>query len=199
MSTAIHDVGETLINLLQTELSAFVPIPSQIVLISPATVNQSGARLTLFLYSVAPSAELRNEMEIPGNTIDDEPVSLPLNLHYLLTAFSPLPDPTSRSLDAQLLLGQAMRILFENGTLTGSMLRGNLPLDEELRLTLQPISIEDLTRIWSVIPETVLATSVAYLVTPVRLRSTMTRGGQRVVSSRTDTDHLVANPETQLS
>ena len=199
MSSAIRDVGETLINLLQTQLSGFVPIPDQIALTSPAEASQSGARLTLFLYSISPTPELRNELEIPGNTIDDEPVSLPLDLHYLLTAFSPPQDPTGRSLDSQLLLGQAMRVFFENGTLTGSVLRGNLPLDEELRVTLHPHTVEDLTRIWSVFPETVLTASVSYLVTPVRLRSTATRGGQRVVSRRTDADHLVPIPPERQS
>jgi hypothetical protein len=192
MSSAIRDVSETLITLLQTELSVIVPIPDQIALISPAEASANGVRLTLFLYLITPSSELRNELEIPGNTIDDEPVSQPLDLYYLMTAFSPPQDPTSRTLDAQLLLGQAMRVFFENGTLTGSVLRGNLPLDEELRLTLQPITNEDLTRIWSVFPETILTASVAYLVTPVRLRSTTTRGGQRVVSRQTEFDHIVS-------
>jgi hypothetical protein len=193
MSSAIQDVSETLINLLRTNLTAFVPaaVSNQIALISPAEASQNSARLTLFLYSISPTSELRNELEIPGNTIDDEPVSLPLDLYYLMTAFSPLQEPTSRSLDAQLLLGEAMRVFFENGILTGSVLQGSLPLDEELRLSLQPINIEDLTRIWSVFPETVLTASVSYLVTPVRLRSTRTRGGQRVVSRQADFDHIV--------
>jgi hypothetical protein len=94
-------------------------------------------------------------------------------------------------LDAQLLLGQAMRVFFDNGILTGSLLEGDLPRDEELRLSLQPITIEDLTRIWSVFPETALQPSVSYLVTPVRIRSNRTRGGAPVVSRRLDTDHAV--------
>lgn len=190
MSSAIRDVGETLINLLQTQLSAFVTGPTQIALVSPAEASPN-VRLSLYLYSITPTPELRNEMEIPGNTIDDEPVSLPLNLYYLLTTFSRLPDLTSRSLDAQLLMGQAMRVFFENGILTGSALRGRLPLDEELRVSLQPITVEDLTRVWSVFPDKALTASVSYLVTPVRLRSTATRGGQRVVARQADFDHVV--------
>jgi len=190
MSTAIRDVGETLIDLLRNDPIVTIP-DAQIALLSPAEANASGVRLTLFLYSIAPAGELRNEMEIPGNGPDDEPVSLPLNLFYLLTAFSPPQDPTNRSLDSQLLLGQAMRVFFDNGILTGSLLRGDLPRDEELRLTLQPITIEDLTRIWSVFPETALQPSVSYLVTPVRLRSNRTRGGARVVSRQIDEDHVV--------
>jgi len=193
MSSAIRDVGETLIELLRNDPIFTIP-PAQIALLSPAQANASGVRLSLFLYSIAPAAEFRNELEIPGNTPDDEAVSLPLNLFYLLTAFSPPQDPTNQSLDSQLLLGQAMRVFFDNGILTGSQLRGDLPRDEELRLTLQPITIEDLTRIWSVFPETSLQPSVSYLVTPARLRSRRTRGGARVVSRQIDSDHVVPIP-----
>ena len=193
MSSAIRDVGETLIELLRTDPIFTIP-PAQIALLSPAQANASGVRLTLFLYSIGPAAELRSELEIPGNTPGDEAVSLPLNLFYLLTAFSPPQDPTNQSLDSQLLLGQAMRVFFDNGILTGSQLRGDLPRDEELRLTLQPITIEDLTRIWSVFPETSLQPSVAYLVSPARLRSRRTRGGARIVSRQIDSDHVVPIP-----
>ena len=190
MSSAIRDVGETLIELLRNDPIVTIPA-AQIALLSPAEANANGVRLTLFLYSISPAAEYRNELEIPGNVLDDEPVSQPLNLYFLLTAFSPPQDPTIRSLDSQLLLGQAMRVFFDNGILTGSQLRGDLPRDEELRISLQPITIEDLTRVWSVFPETSLQFSVAYLVTPVRLRSNRTRGGAPVVSRQLDTDHVV--------
>jgi hypothetical protein len=193
MSSAIRDVSETLVELLRNDPIFTIP-PAQIALLSPAQANASGVRLSLFLYSIAPAAEFRNELEIPGNTSDDEAVSLPLNLYYLLTAFSPPQDPTNQTLDSHLLLGQAMRVFFDNGILTGSQLRGDLPRDEELRLTLQPITIEDLTRIWSVFPETSLQPSVSYLVTPARLRSRRTRGGARVVSRQTDSDHVVPIP-----
>jgi len=196
MSEGIRDVGETLVELLRTATVGPNPVvtipPGQIALVSPAEANASGVRLTLFLYSISPASEYRNELEIPGNTPDNEPVSLPLNLYYLLTAYSPPQDPTNRSLDSQLLLGQAMQVFFDNGILTGSQLRGDLPRDDELRLTLQPISIEDLTRVWSVFPETSLQPSVSYLVTPVRLRrSARTREGAEVVSRQVDSDHVV--------
>ena len=188
MSSAIRDVGETLITLLKNDPVITVP-DNEIALISPA--EPGTARLTLFLYSICPAFEYRNELEIPGNMIDDEPVSLPLNLYYLLTAFSPPQDPTDRSLASHLILGQAMRVFFDNGCLTGSLLKGALPRDEELRLSLQPMTVEDLTRIWSVFPDTPLQPSVSYLVTPVRVRSDRTRGGARVVSRRIDSDHVV--------
>jgi hypothetical protein len=193
MSSAIRDVGETLVALLRDKLGGIFADPEQIVLLSPAEAKIGGVRLTLFLYSIAPAVDLRNEFEIPGMRPDDEAVSEPLDLYYLLTAFAPPEgdDPTERTLDSHLLLGAAMREFFDNGTLTGSMLRGELPRDEELRLTLQPMTVEDLTRVWSVFPESVLHASVSYLVTPVRLRSTRTRGGSHVVERASDVDHVV--------
>ena len=193
MSSAIRDVGETLIELLRGAPQLATIPPDQIALLSPAEGNSLGVRLTLFLYSIAPASEIRNEIEIPGNPLDDEAVALPVSLYYLLTAFSPPQEPTQRNLESHLLLGQAMRVFFDNGILSGSVLRGDLQRDEEhaLRLSLQPITVEDLTRIWSVFPETALQPSVSYLVTPVRIRSDRTRGGARVVARQLDSDHVV--------
>ena len=199
MSSAIRDAGLTLIELLRDNLVADptdpthpIRFPNQIALLSPRDVSQTAdLRLTLFLYSISPSAELRNELEIPGNTAFHGEISEPLDLHFLLTAFSPLTDATDRTLDEHLLLGFAMRVFFDNGILAGSTLRGNLPRDEELRLTLQPMSIEDLTRIWSVFPDSVLHASASFLLTPVRLLSTRTLGGARVSSRRADVDQVV--------
>jgi len=200
MSSAIRDAGLTLIELLRDNLvadppTADRPISSrdQIALLSPRDVNQNtSVRLTLFLYSISPTVEMRNDLEIPGNQSPAGEVSEPLELYYLLTAFAPATqDPTDQTLDSQLLLGFAMRVFFDNGTLTGSILQGNLPRDDELRLTLQPMTVEDLTRIWSVFPESVLHASVSFLVTPVKLRSTRAVAGARVTSRRTDVDQVV--------
>ena len=200
MSSAIRDAGLTLIELLRDNLvadppTADRPISSrdQIALLSPRDVNQNtSVRLTLFLYSISPTVEMRNDLEIPGNQSPAGEVSEPLELYYLLTAFAPATqDPTDQTLDSQLLLGFAMRVFFDNGTLTGSVLQGNLPRDDELRLTLQPMTVEDLTRIWSVFPESVLHASVSFLVTPVKLRSTRAVAGARVTSRRTDVDQVV--------
>ena len=199
MSSAIRDAGLTLIELLRDSLVADPPTDDRpiasrdhIALLSPRDVNQNrDVRLTLFLYSITPSVELRNELEIPGNRNSDQPASEPLDLYYLLTAFAPATqDPTEQTLDAQLLLGFAMRVLFDNGILTGSVLKGNLPRDEELRLTLQPMTVEDLTRIWSVFPDSVLHASVSFVVSPVQLLSTRARGGHRVVARQSDVDRM---------
>lgn len=199
MSSAIRDVGETLLELLRSNLNLQ---PDEIALLSPAEAQQHGVRLTLFLYSIAPVAELRNDMEIPGMPGQGDVISQPLDLYYLLTSFTPAQGQSlsDRALDSHLVLGNAMRVFFQNGTLSGSILRGSLPRDEELRLSLQPITVEDLTRIWEVFPENVLQASASYLVTPVRLRAaTPTATAQRVVSRQTDVDHLVPTQPSGVS
>jgi len=200
MSSAIRDAGLTLIELLRNNLvanptTADRPIATreQIALLSPRDVNQnSDVRLMLFLYSIGPAVEMRNELEIPGSQVFNGEVSEPLDLYYLLTASAPVTtDPSDQTLDSQLLLGFAMRVFFDNGTLTGSVLQGDLPRDEELRLTLQPMTVEDLTRIWSVFPDSVLHASVSFLVTPVRLLARRPADAPPVTSRRTDVDQVV--------
>jgi hypothetical protein len=192
MSSAIRDVGETLVALLRDNLGDLVQAPEDdIVLLPPAEAKNGGVRLTLFLYSIAPAVEMRNELEIPSG---GEDLSEPLDLYYLLTAFAPQEgtNSTERTLESHRLLGAAMRVFFDNGALTGSVLRGELPRDEEIRLTLQPMTVEDLTRIWSVFPDSVLHASVSYLVTPVRLRSArVIVANSRVVDRRAEADHVV--------
>ena len=201
MSAAIRDAGLTLIELLRDSLVANPttdqrPLSSrdQIALLSPRDVNQtSNIRLTLFLYSIAPAVALRNDLEIPGSQAFSGELSEPLDLYYLLTAFgAQTQDPSDQTLDAQLLLGFAMRVFFDNGILAGSTLQGDFRPDEELRLTLQPMTVEDLTRIWSVFPDSVLRASVSFLLTPIRLRSTRVQGGARVTSRRADVDPVVS-------
>lgn len=197
----IHDVGLTLIELLRSELGGpgnLVPNPDHIALMSPVDAEAERIRLTLFLYSVTPTAELRNAELPPAHPGPSRRNPLPLDLYYLMTSFAPdtIQDPTDRTLEAHRLLGTAMQVMYDHGTLSGSLLRGDLALDERLRLTLQPITVEDLTRIWSVFPDNAYRASVSYLVTPARIESDRFIDGQRVVQTRTDVDRIV--PHSRL-
>jgi Pvc16 N-terminal domain len=200
MSAAVGDASETLIELLRAELDDLLTEPQlQIALVSPPEAVQAGnVRLSVFLYSMTPVAEMRNDPEISLSFTDTALPPLPLDLYYLLTAFPPPPaigTPTERALDAHRLLGAAMRVLHDNGTLTGSALRGALPRNEELRVTFQPITVEDLTRIWSVFPNTALQPSVSYLLTPVKLGSDRRTVSQRVVDRQVDFDLIARRPD----
>lgn len=198
---AIRDVGETLVRLLRSEIAGPGGLVDgdEIALASPADGLQQGIRLTLFLYSVTPSVALRNEAPRPVSPDREQRPPLPLDLYYLLTVYpreaaqDPL-GPDDGALDAHHLLGAAMQVFHDRGILSGSQLQGDLPPETELRLTLQPITVEDLTRLWSVFPDNPYRTSVSYLVTPVRIASRSELVTQRVVEKQTDADHVVPQP-----
>lgn len=191
----IRDVGETLVELLRSELQGLVG-GERIALASPVKAQSKGLRLTLFLYSLTPTAELRNAPPVREAPDRERRPPLPLDLYYMMTSVAPdtIQDPTDRSLEAHRLLGAAMRVLYDHGVLTGGVLQGVIPRDTELRLTLQPITVEDLTRIWSVFADEPYRPSVNYLVTPARIDSERTLAGQRVVARQLDADRMVPSP-----
>lgn len=134
----------------------------------PATSSKlDGPRLGLFLYRLEPAASLRNRERLlpparPGETARGE-AGLPLDLRFLLTAFGP-EDERAFAAEQLILLGGALRAIER-----GAMLTGELLPDQAARLTLDPLSGEELSRIWSLFPNTAFQTSVGLLVSPVWL------------------------------
>lgn len=188
----IGDVGDTLVQLLRDGITGLQN--DQIVLLSPADAEGNNRiRLTLFLYSVVEYPEMKNESPLVASATESRPAPLSLELYYLLTAYpGNANDPHTNTVEAHHVLGRAMQIFYDNGILTGSVLRGSLLHDEELRVTLNPITVEDLTRIWSVFPNTVFHPSASYLVTPARIDSERSLVTRRVTQKRAELDHIVA-------
>jgi hypothetical protein len=58
-----------------------------------------------------------------------------------------------------------------------------------LRITLNPITMEDMTRIWSVFPDTPYEISVTYLVTPVAIESENTLSTAPVLDQNLEQGH----------
>jgi len=167
----IRDVSKTLLDLLKTNLTGV-----SIDLLSPKTPGTN--RLTLFLYKVIENPYLKNEEHAAlttssaGKLIANRP-PLTVDLYYLLTAHAGNPPDL---IEAHTALSRAMRVFYDNGIIRGSLLRAQDPntglsADSVLRLTLNPITMEDMTRIWSVFPDTPYEISVTYLVTPVAIES----------------------------
>jgi hypothetical protein len=165
----IRDVSQTLLDLLRKNLPTIA-----IDLLSPK--HPGANRLTLFLYKVLETPDFKNAPPTPSTNVDGKLIEtrspLTVDLYYLLSAHS---GDTSL-LQAHTALSQAMRVFYDNSILRGSLLRSAQPsrgLTEAstLRLTLNPISMEDMTRIWSVFPDTPYEISVTYLVTPVAIES----------------------------
>lgn len=184
----IRDVSRTLLDLLKTNLPGVA-----IDLLSPK--HPGSNRLTLFLYKILENPDFKNAPHQAFTTTSDGKLieklkPLTVDLYYLLTAHS----GNSNLLEAHTALSRAMRVFYNNGILQGSLLRSDDPSkglteDAILRLTLNPISMEDMTRIWSVFPDTPYEISVTYLVTPVAIESTRQEDSAPVVDQLHEHGH----------
>jgi hypothetical protein len=127
---------------------------------------------------------------VTGSLVEQLP-PLTLDLYYLLTAH---PGQPPDLLEAHRALSRAMRVFYDHGILQGSLLRSGPPnlgltADSVLRVTLNPITMEDMTRIWSVFPDTPYELSVTYLVTPVPIESARTLSTAPVVDQIHEQGH----------
>lgn len=140
------------------------------------------AGVNLFLYQVAPNAAWRNA-DLPARRADGSLQRRPqaaLDLHYLLSFYGDEPK-----LEAQLLLGSVVRTLHTRSVLTRKMIQDTLadPLFgflaesnlaesvESIKFTPSPLSLEDLSKLWSVFFQTPYALSFAYQGTVVLIES----------------------------
>src|SRR6185436_15992607 len=112
--SAIAAVTETLRSLIAAEgiVADVTAMPPDLAL------NPGNRRVNLYLYHIGINAALRNQ-EFPwqgsgggGTQANPPPFLLPLQLHYLLTAFA---DDDIQSHEA---LGHAMRVLHDHAQLT---------------------------------------------------------------------------------
>lgn len=184
--SAIADVGQTLVELLRTEMSDLVG-RDEIALAAPSTVeNGTDARLTLYLYRLTETADLKNVRPRVVDETTVRPPPLALDLYYLLTAHPSAggADETERSEEQHTVLGRAMQVLHENRVVRGTALAGTLAdHDEEVRLTVEatdPPSLETMVSLWGTFPDQPFQPSVSYLVSPVRIE-TPDRSVSRVV------------------
>jgi hypothetical protein len=142
-----------------------------------ARKGSSSDQVNLFLYQTAIDAAWRNQdmpRQIKAGEIGQPP--LPLCLYYLVTAFGEGDDETK----AQQLLGQAMSVLHDHPLLgadeikqaTGTNVAGS-DLHEQIervRITPQPLSLEDLSKLWAAF-QTNYRLSAAYQASVVLIES----------------------------
>jgi len=182
--TVIADVGMTLIELLQDNMSDLIQ-PDSIILFSPGEIEQGDTpRLSLFLYQVMENEHLKNQemRQVNSNALKYPPLTL--DLFYMLTAYpsSQIQDRTERTLEEHRILGRAMRVFYDNAILRGSLLRGSLAgTDAELRIILTTMSMENLIQMWTSFEGQPYRTSAFYQVTPVPIDSTRQRDVDRVI------------------
>jgi hypothetical protein len=159
---ALLRVTEALRDRLQTVLDGG-GVPGTVFVGPLDDKDVGGAPLILFLYRIVPNASLRNrERRIPSVNVPQVDVfrnSLPLDLYYLVTV-----GTTNGPSELPLLgaLGLAMQALQVNPELTGPGID-----HETVRVTLEPLTTEEASRIWALFPTANYRTTVAYLATPV--------------------------------
>jgi hypothetical protein len=182
---AIADIGETLIELLRDNMQDLIPRRQSIVMASPGEIETNDdVRLSLFLYQVLENVHLKNrEMQIKDPTTLVYP-PIVLDLYYMLTSYpSGVQDISERTKEEHSILGRVIQIISDNAILTGSVLKGCLARNgHDLHITLSPLSLDDMTKMWTTFPGKTFRSSICCLVTPVIIDTKREITVQRVVS-----------------
>ena len=165
LPNVIADVQATLRQALRDEVPELNP-EGRVSFSSPADLDVTADPLIgLFLYQMMEIPQMRNQPPEPDGTSGDRRCQT-LELYYLVTSYARQIE------DGHRLLGKVMRTFFENAILRGPVLQGSLAdMEQELRVLLQPLSLEDVNRLWSVFPGKAYRLSIAYQVTPVKIFS----------------------------
>lgn len=126
--------------------------------------------LSLWLYRITRDEDRLNDPpERVSPSLFREP-PLPLRLHYL---FTPVVDPSTAN-NAEIeqrVLGKVLQSLYGHPLFRGTDLSGDFSgTDTELRARLEPMSLEDITRIWNAL-ERPYQLSVSYETTLIKIDS----------------------------
>ena len=126
--------------------------------------DAQGAALVLFLYRMTPNSSLRNTAHrvapaLPGNPPLVYTNALPLDLHYLVTVGT-MRYPSEAPLLT--VLGHAIRALNTEPVLAGPVVGQEL-----VRVSMEPLATEEMSRIWALFPTVNYRTSVGYIASPV--------------------------------
>lgn len=166
-STAIGMVSASLRSMLIGEMKL---LPAVDVTILAPDEPGGNRRINLFLYKVEEHSFLKNQdwQLKPGDSSKVTPPPLSLCLYYLMTAYAQN-DPQTGNAAAQQILGEAMRVFYENAVIPQTYLEIALKTArEQLRITHQTLDSEEINRIWSAVTQP-YRLSVLYQVSTVQL------------------------------
>ena len=189
----IGDIGETLKDLLNDNTHWKDITKPDITLKSPKEIKDQGENIniiSIYLYQIIENIHFKNKelQMIDYTTLHYPPMAI--DLFYLLTPYGS--DPTQE----KYMLGKVMQIFYDNSVLTGSVLHGSLKgTDEEIKLIFNPLSLDDLNKIWSTFQETGYRLSTSYMATPVMIDSIREKSVRRVVSTETGQYYKIPKKE----
>ena len=180
ISTAVGLVSESLRNLLLSEMSLSPAVP--VTILAP---DEGGGdkRINLFLYKVQENTILKNmDWQVkPGEPDRLVPPPLSLNLFYLMTAYASN-DPQTGNSTAHAILGDAMRVFYENAIVPQDhLLEGLKDSRERVKIMMNTLDLEELSRVWSTFTQP-FRLSVLYEVSVVQLD--MLSHNERVMAKR---------------
>jgi hypothetical protein len=147
--------------------------------------NTGQPKVNLYLFQITPNAAWRNR-DLPTRTSESQLIQRPraaIDLHYLLSFYG-----NDSELQPQRLLGQVVRAMHSQPVLTREMIRDTVGgtsylagsnLDEEVELVkFTPLlfSLEELSKLWSILFQTPYALSIAYQASVVLIESEDTVG-----------------------
>jgi hypothetical protein len=170
--TAIRATSMTLQRLLEVHITnsaeaqlSGVPIElaSPRELRAPDGANATNA-VSLWLYRVSRNPDLLNQPPVRTEQ-GERRHALPIELFYLVAPITPFPA------NEQALLGRVLQVLNDHATVRGTDLIDDLAdEDTELRVTLETLTLEELTRIWNALDEP-YQLSVSYRVQVIEVES----------------------------
>lgn len=167
VSSAIGLVSSSLRNLLtgQMQLTPAVPV----TILAP---DETGGtpRINLFLYRIEENAFLKNQdfMLKPGDSSQLVPTPLSLNLYYLMTPYAQN-DPQTGNSTAHEILGEAMRVFYENSVIPQQFLETDLQgAREDFRIILNALDPEEIGRLWTTFAQP-FRLSVRYQISVVQI------------------------------
>jgi hypothetical protein len=145
----------------------------------------NGRRLNLYLYHLGENPYLKNQ-EIPGQgyaaAYGHPPLSL--DLRYIFTAFGQSDTGPDSDVEAQWILGDAMRVLHDFSIITPDLVEQKAPLPqppildasllgefEQIKITLQPAGLDEISKIWTALPNVNFRRSALYEVCVVQVQS----------------------------
>jgi hypothetical protein len=201
---AIATVTKALAQMLDTAVKSAVD-SSGAVTQRPDTGAKT-ACVDIFLYQVTPNAAMRNS-DLPTRNAQGQVVSWPtsaLDLHYLMSFYG-----DDSKFEPQRMLGAVVRSLLAEPGLTrdrilavskddnGDKMSGSNLADavEQVKFTPQSLTLEELSRIWSIFYQVPYALSVAYTATVILIESEEPALASQPVLQRGPNDQGV---ETQL-
>lgn len=121
--------------------------------------------VSLWLYRVVRNGFTHNKPLERLSSTQLHRQSLSIDLYFLITPIANTSD------DEQLLLGKVLQVFNDHPTLRGALLQDSLQGgSEEFRLILEPLSLEEVTRVWDALKEP-YQLSVSYLVQVVDIDS----------------------------